>query len=100
MKVSFSREYVNENSMLGLLNLHFVGLMVRPDSLSLRSVWLSEASCLFWFLPLRHDVVTNIFALEISAAELIPKLIQSHVCGECSDVSVLPMKLQLVVSRF
>ena len=32
MKVSFSREYVNENSMLGLLTSHFVGLMVRPDS--------------------------------------------------------------------
>ena len=31
MKVSFSREYVNKNSMLGLLNSHFVGLMVRPD---------------------------------------------------------------------
>ena len=32
MKLSFSREYVNENSMFGLLNSHFVGLMVRPDS--------------------------------------------------------------------
>ena len=48
MKVSFSREYVNENSMLGLLNSHFVRLMVRPH----------------WFLQLRHDVVTNIFTLE------------------------------------
>ena len=89
MKVSFSREYVNENSMLGLLNSHFVRLMVRPD----------------WFLQLRHDVVTNIFTLENLCGGVDSKtepliLIQSHVRGECSDVFALRMKLQLVVSRF
>ena len=66
---------------------------------------MSEASCLFWFLPLRHDVVSNIFALENLCGGVDSKtepliLIQSHVRGECSDVAALRMKLQLVVSRF
>lgn len=103
---TISREYVLEELDAWLVE-HFVGLMVRPDS----AEHLVKCGIVFILVSaINHDVVTNIsYSGNISYQHLDGMLenlcsgvdskteplilVQSHVSGECSDVSARQMKL-------
>ena len=101
-----------KNSILVLLNSHFLELTVNPDLCSLLNVLASAMSCCFWFLP--NTTMSSltfcapgmsainvwIVCWKISAAEsrVCSKakssvLVQSYVRGKCGDVSAWRVQL-------